>query len=322
MILRFDSSFYNNHVKREKNKGASPNEDLCLDFYTAYSHIYDAMNSNIKFNNDDECEVRRNGTYDVIKGVKLYCNSVRAIQKALSQKGMRDPTERNAIIAAILQSRGKAFFQLGSIFDGFILEATNFYLRVSKTDIKLSVDYNKYDKETIISYEANIFNKDNKNVGNVKAVITIKNNVPKLTTYEITIDKTKAEREVDILKANIANYNLPRNSKEWKTSSSAKFPEYQIKKVKSLSEFFARILNLLSNLSKKFEKDEVITLKPSVKKPVLTEVDKQQTKTAKELTVRKPIYANVKSATQNEELQKLEEKELQAESIETKRLRI
>jgi hypothetical protein len=296
--IKFDPGFYSRKSKRLEDQVTSFNDFLCINFYTAFSRVNFVCHKGIDFNIDDDNETRR-GQYNVLKGVSIDNEkmSIEALRGALRKKGLKDWKEQTAIIASLLQTQGACFFQLGSIFQGFFIEASNNHLRANSKDAKISVDYNKSKDETTISYVAPVLNDKNETVGEARASVIIKNWIPTLKNCEITIDKNKASSESEILKANMRNADLSMNSKEWKASTSAKLPKQNAKKATGFSAFLNKLLNALSNLGKKFTKDETIALKPGVHKPVIKERAKQDIKEIHEVAESKPTYTPVEKNT-------------------------
>jgi hypothetical protein len=311
--IKFDSSFYGHDAKRLENQVVSFNDFLCLNFYTAFSRIYVVCGKTVDFNLDDDNETRRGQYNNILKGANISNDrmSIEALRNSLYKKGMKDWQEQTAIIAAILQTQGSCFFQLGSIFQGIFIEASNNHLTVPPKGAKISVDYNKSRDETTISYTVAVKNNKDETVGEAKAVVVIKNYLPTLTHCEITIDKNKAFNESEILKTNMRTADLSMASKEWRASTSAKLPKHQAKKSFGFSAFLTKLINALNNFSKKFTKDEIITLKPSIHKPVIKEQAKQDIKAIHEVASEsKPTYSPV---TQN----KVEIAQQQDDALET-----
>lgn len=289
-IIKFDNSFYSRKSKRLEDQVTSFNDFLCINFYTAFSRVNFVCHK-VDFNIDDDNETRRGQYNNVLKGVKIDNDkmSIEALRSALRKKGLKDWKEQTAVIAAILQTQGACFFQLGSIFQGFFIEASNNYLSVSPTEAKISVDYNKKRDETTISYVTPVKNNKDEIVGEARAIVVIGALTPELRKCEITIDKNKAENESEILKTNMFNADLSMSGQAWRASTSAKLQKQQAKK-SSFSAFLMKIFKALSNFSNKFTKDEVLVLKPSVHKPVVKERAKQDIKEIYQVAESKPTY--------------------------------
>jgi hypothetical protein len=290
--INFHRDFFSRKAAREENQVTSYNDVLCFNLHSIYQRAFNAYHSEIDLQLEDEAEIKRPGTYDVIDGKHVKDMSIANFRMALKEKGMGDWNQQTALLALLLQTREGVQYRAGKFFSEFLLEATNNTAALGENK-KISVHYKKVTKVTVIEFTCDIATCDirddkAKKIGDVKMKIKMYAGTP---VFEASVNIDRSAPQCKLVENNIKSFELSMNSKEWKQSSSAKLPRQKPKK--GIAGVFERLTNWLNSLGKKLGSSKEITLKPGIHKPVIKKQAEQDIKEIHEVAESKPTYSPV-----------------------------
>lgn len=290
--IKFHRDFFGRKAVREENQVTSYNDVLCFNLHSIYQRTCNAYNNTVDLQLEDEAEIKREGTYDVIDGKHIKDMSIENFRKALKEKGIGDWNQQTSLLALLLQTREGVQYRAGKFFSEFLLEATNNTAALGENK-KISVRYSNATKITVIEFTCDIATCDirddkPKKIGDVKMKILICAGKP---SFEASVNIDKSAPQSKLVENNIKNFDLSMNSKEWKASSSAKLQKQKPKK--GIAGVFERFTLWLNNLGKNLGSSKEITLKPGVHKPVIKAEAKKDIKKIYEVSQSKPTYTPI-----------------------------